>query len=118
MQTQIEDLAEKLWMYDFAVVRSAYILRIEREHESVNNIITNMINDGWEIVDTENEYLTDDGRYVAKINGKKLALRPEVHAARLEDAFEQARVHKMEMEKQHEEYLVTVKKQTDKKVIR
>lgn len=101
MKTDIEALAEKLWMYDFSTARSAFILRIEREHESVNNITTRMLTDGWEIVDTINEHLTDDGRHIAKVGMKKLALRPEVHATRLAEAMEQARKRDAAIAEQH-----------------
>ncbi len=48
-----------------------------------------LTDDGFEVVDVdESSYVTEDGRYVHHAAGRAYALRPEIHAARLAQAFE------------------------------
>jgi len=76
---------------DFASIRSAYVARARVESGRKLFFTTQMLNSGYEEVPALGETTTYDGREILHVAGKSYALRPEVHAERLADAFEAAK---------------------------
>lgn len=76
----------------FDVVRAAYISRARLESGRIADSRQMMQGNGFELIDApDDRLLTDDGREILHAHGKAWALKPDVHAQRLAEAFEQAK---------------------------
>jgi len=92
-----EKLLEYVDRLSFADVRAAWIARCRAEYDRLDRLEESLSADGFERVEA-NGPITPDGREVMRIRGRAYALRPEVHAERLKQAFEAGR--KKQAEKQ------------------
>ena len=92
MITPHEKLTAHLSRHDAVTVRAAYIARVRLESGRIADTMQWMLDNGFELLDIpDGQLLTDDGREVIHAHGKAWALRPEIHAARLAEALDQAR---------------------------
>lgn len=81
---------------DIATVRAAYITRSRIESGRIADTRQWMLDNGFELLDIPTDrLLTEDGREVLRAHGKAWALKPEAHAQRLAEAFEQAKQRDM-----------------------
>lgn len=81
---------------DFPTVRTAFIARARLESGRIADARQWMQDNGFELLDVpEERLLTDDGREILHVHGKAWALKPDVHAQRLAEAFEQAKQRDM-----------------------
>ena len=77
---------------DFPTVRTAFIARARIESGRIADARQWMLDNGFELLDVSaDRLLTDDGREILHAHGKAWALKPEVHAERLEEAFRLAK---------------------------
>lgn len=86
MIKQTEKILSLLATEPIASVKAAYISRIKAEKDWMTHVEGRLLNDGYEIVGASG-LLTDDGRQVLRVGNKAFALRPEIHAQRLAEAF-------------------------------
>lgn len=83
---------EKLMHAPFQAVRDAYIIRARIESGRIANAVAWMQDNGFELLDIPDDaLLTSDGREILRAHGRAWALKPEIHAARLAEALEQAK---------------------------
>lgn len=80
----------RMMMAPMKEVRSAYIMRVRAERGGSNRGRSAMLDYGFEEVIVP-DAITPDGREVVTAYGRRWALRPEIHAERLAQAFEMAR---------------------------
>ena len=88
---ELQSILRSMNAAPFAEVKKAYAIRAKMEHCRIEFVNNAMSNAGFELVQQVNGMLTHDGREVAWAQGKAWALKPEIHAQRLEEAMGQAR---------------------------
>ena len=83
---------EYIFQGSFYEIRKAYVARARIESGRIADARQWMLDNGFELLDVPaDRLLTDDGREILHAHGKAWALKPEVHAARLEEAFRLAK---------------------------
>ena len=76
----------------FADIRTAFIARARLEAGRVASEREILEASGFEVINASvGQLITDDGREILHAHGKAWALKPEIHAARLEEAFRLAK---------------------------
>lgn len=94
-----EKLLATMLSTPFAIVRTAFIVRARVESARVDEEKHWLETSGFEFVTAStDDNLTSDGREIVRSNGRAYALRPEIHAARLDAAFVEARNSRPEPE--------------------
>ena len=84
-------IQDKMLSATFVDVREGFIARSRIESGRIADARRWMIENGFEILDIPDDHLlTGDGREVLRAYGKAWALKPELHAKRLAESFEQA----------------------------
>ena len=92
MLIEKDKLFAELARYDAKTVRAAYIAMMRFENGRILSLRQRMRDNGFELLDvSEDQPLTADGREILRAHGKSWALCPEIHAARLAEALDQAR---------------------------
>lgn len=86
------ELQEKMFSAPFDDVRTGFIARARLESGRIADARVWMVQRGFEIVEAgPAQIMTSDGREIIHAHGKDWALRPDIHAARLTEAFEKER---------------------------
>ncbi len=86
------DIKAKMFASNFADVRSGFIARARLESGRIADARQWMRDRGFEVIEAQaDQIMTADGREILRAHGKSWALQPEIHAARLAEAFEATR---------------------------
>ena len=97
MVTTAEKSMRGILQLPLSEARAAWISRVKLEKQQIKTMVEHYEAHGFERVKADGP-LTADGREVLMVEGVPMALRPEVHAERLERAFEAAKKARAERE--------------------
>lgn len=78
-----EKILEYIDRLPFEAVRAAWVVRCMVENGRTENAEKTLFDAGFERIDDDGEYMTEDGREIMRIRGRAYALGPDVHAERL-----------------------------------